>query len=57
MAGLQNRLQNTVKDNVEAAVETAELDGAAGRQQMFLAYCCQHRILGIPVGIIKEGTL
>jgi cyclic pyranopterin phosphate synthase len=34
MAGLQNRLQNTVKDNVEAAVETAELDGAAGRQPL-----------------------
>jgi GTP 3',8-cyclase len=33
-AGLQNRLQNTVKDNVEAAVETAELDGAAGRQPL-----------------------
>jgi cyclic pyranopterin phosphate synthase len=34
MAGLQNRLQNTVKDNVEAAVETAELNGAAGRQPL-----------------------
>jgi cyclic pyranopterin phosphate synthase len=34
LAGLQNRLQNTVKDNVEAAVETAELDGAAGRQPL-----------------------
>jgi cyclic pyranopterin phosphate synthase len=34
MAGLQNRLQNTVKDNVEAAVETAELDGGAGRQPL-----------------------
>ena len=34
MAGLQNRLQNTVKDNVEAAVETAELDDAAGRQRL-----------------------
>ena len=34
MEGLQNRLQNTVKDNVEAAVETAELDGAAGRQPL-----------------------
>jgi len=34
MAGLQNRLQNTVKDNVEAAVETAELDGGSGRQRL-----------------------
>ncbi len=34
MADLQNRLQNTVKDNVEAAVETAELDGAAARQPL-----------------------
>jgi hypothetical protein len=30
MAGLQN----TVKDGVEASVETAELDSAAGRQQL-----------------------
>ncbi len=34
MEGLQNRLQDRVKDNVEAAVETVELNGAAGRRQL-----------------------
>src|SRR6266571_3388220 len=34
MEGLQNRLQDRVKDNVEAAVETVELNGAADRQQL-----------------------
>jgi cyclic pyranopterin phosphate synthase len=34
MGNLHNRLQNTVKDGVEAGVETAELDSGAGRQPL-----------------------
>ncbi len=34
MESVQNRLQDRVKDSVEAAVETVELNSAAGRQQL-----------------------